>query len=272
VNDAGLPEVPKQKPPEMLATLALNLIHELLKVGVLTTGDPSLVAAVDSGGGAIKAAIEYWRARQYNTGTEFLKHAREMLLRHDEILEKLKKKESPEPFANLFTTILHSAMNDDEEVKAKFYAAFLAGFGPRDVTPSKQVMLLDAMRRLRAHELYVLLLFARAIQQFPGLAIMQHFNGNPTFNIALLDPPKGSPQAELLAFELTGPAIGALAAAGLLVQQAQGGVVGGMGGAGNIAYHMGPHGSLLSTMLLENLEDIAPTAVPQRRPGDLENR
>jgi hypothetical protein len=264
MNESGLPAVPENSSAPALIDLGLALLHEVAKVAAVATGDPSVAATVDASGGVFKATRDYWRARQGETGNEFLRRIREMLLRHEEVLKRLMKEDSPEPLANTFATIFHAAINDDELAKAKFYAAFMVGCISRSFPIAQKVMLLDAMRRLRAHEIYVLLLFSRSLEQQAGLAAFLDFTGRPRFNIGI-QPAEGSAAAAFMSFPLTGQAISALAGCGLMVQQSNAAPVG--VGAGNITYHMGPQGSRLSKMILDNLDDIEPIAVLTPRKG-----
>jgi hypothetical protein len=64
VKNSGLPELPGEKPYEILATFGISVAHELLKLAAAATGDAGLTAAIDSGGGVIKATHEYRKARQ----------------------------------------------------------------------------------------------------------------------------------------------------------------------------------------------------------------
>lgn len=264
MKDSGLPQIPENPRSPNLVDLAAGLLQEIAKLAAYHHGDPAVSLAADGVGGVLKAARDFWRARQDATGAQFLGHVRKMLLRQEVLLKKLERKESAEPLADVFTTVFHAAINDDEAAKAKFYAAFMVGNLSHGLTLSKQVMLLDAMKRLRAHELYVLLMFSKALAAQAGLAVVQDFTGRANFNFGL-SPTQESPAEKFLSFELSGQAVSALAGCGLMVPQSSSAFVG--IGAGNIAYHLGPMGSLLSKMILDNLEDIGPV-VPEGHPPE----
>jgi hypothetical protein len=104
----------------------------------------------------------------------FLAALAQIVRNHEKRLGKLEPPSPPaaakDPFAAVFLHNLEAAYNDDEVEKARFYAAFAVGIHEKEqaIPRAMKVFLFDALKKLRAHDLLLLMAMVERTNRLAG--------------------------------------------------------------------------------------------------------
>jgi hypothetical protein len=275
-----MPELPKlsESSNPLKASIEKSAGKLLVDAGkvLLAAAVPGAALAANLAAPSILALVEgirdYRSKKKEGQLLDFLEQMAGMLQDHEEILAKLTK---PAPGAerdvvvDVFLYHLEQAYQDDEAAKAKYYAAFAVGtMTPWNPDLSTRAVFYEAMKRLRAHELFVLLLFYLSVECDPSVRFTVDAEMRKQIERNKTGPPERC-QIELERFGGTTQALSTLASFGL-VQQQQATLGAVHSSNARVSYYLTPLGRKLAGIIKPNLEDLRPVPGPLQD-GDLED-
>jgi hypothetical protein len=99
---------------------------------------------------------DHYKERYKRRGEEFKARFEKAGPKVQEVIESA---QMSEPLFDIFLSVYRECMNDDEDEKVRYYAALMIGFslpGGQSVSKHQKMALLNAMKSMRVHDLYVL--------------------------------------------------------------------------------------------------------------------